>query len=57
MKFLTWIAQFLKVFDELISKMPKFSIFDNFFPLPVAVLNLLHKGSETSFMMVISLPL
>ena len=31
MKFLTWIAQFLNVFNDLISKMPKFSIFDNFF--------------------------
>ena len=38
-------------------KNAKISNFWQFFPLPVAVLNLLHKGSEISFMMVVSLPL
>ena len=28
---LVFITDFLKVFDELISKMPKFLVFDNFF--------------------------
>ena len=46
LKYFIGTMDFIKIFDELISKMPKKIFLDNFFPLPLAGQSLLDKSSK-----------